>query len=64
VLGIIGLFIVPLILSILAIIFGVQARGDTSRDPSLGGRGMATSGLVLGIIGLVLAPIVIILLYA
>jgi hypothetical protein len=62
--GIIGLFVIPLILSILAIVFGIIARKDTERDASLGGRGMATAGLVLGIIGIVLAPILIILIYA
>jgi uncharacterized protein DUF4190 len=56
VLGIIGLFGI-FVLSVLAIIFGALGRGDTDRDPTLGGRGMATAGLVLGMVGLVLTPL-------
>lgn len=62
VLGIVGLIIVPVICSTLAIIFGVMGRNETEADPTLGGRGMATAGLVLGIVGLVAGIIVFILL--
>jgi hypothetical protein len=48
VLGIIGLIINPL--SILAIIFGGLSLSEIRKNPSLGGKGMATAGLVLGII--------------
>ena len=48
VLGIIGLLFSPL--SVLAIIFGGVAISQTGKDPTLGGRGMAIAGLVLGII--------------
>ncbi len=48
VLGIVGIFIN--FLSILAIIFGAIAMGQTGRNPNLKGRGMAVAGLVLGII--------------
>jgi hypothetical protein len=54
VLGIIGIFILPIVCSTLAIIFGVQARNEIDRDPSLGGRGLATAGMVLGIVGIAL----------
>jgi len=37
-------------LSVLAIIFGGVAISQTGKDPTLGGRGMAIAGLVLGII--------------
>ncbi|MGD9997594.1 MAG: DUF4190 domain-containing protein [Ilumatobacteraceae bacterium] len=37
--------------SILAVIFGHVAISQTSRDPYLGGKGMAIAGLVLGYIG-------------
>jgi hypothetical protein len=59
--GIIGIIVLPIVLSVLAIIFGAIARGETGRDPTLGGRGMATAGLVLGIIGVALIPVWIIL---
>jgi hypothetical protein len=62
VLGIIGV-IAGFILSVLAIIFGALARGDTAKDPTLGGRSMATAGLILGIVGLLLTPLWYALLY-
>jgi hypothetical protein len=52
VLGIIGF-------SILAIIFGGVAIGQTGKDPNLGGRGMAVAGLVLGTIEFVIELFVI-----
>ncbi|OGO32257.1 MAG: hypothetical protein A2Z29_00410 [Chloroflexi bacterium RBG_16_56_11] len=48
VMGIIGFFINPL--SILAIIFGAIALGQIARDPKAKGKGMATTGLVLGVV--------------
>lgn len=62
VLGIAGIIIAPIILSTLAIIFGVIARGETGRDPSLAGEGMALAGVVLGVIGLIGGVVVLILL--
>lgn len=59
-LGITCFFLVPIIGAILAIIFGAIARGSIRRsEGELGGKGMATAGLTLGIIGLVL-PLVIV----
>jgi prepilin-type processing-associated H-X9-DG protein/predicted Zn finger-like uncharacterized protein len=57
---VLGLFICLPIASLLAIIFGIVALSKT-RDPRIGGKGLAIAGLVLGIIGLVLVPTVILL---
>ncbi|WP_082499228.1 MULTISPECIES: DUF4190 domain-containing protein [unclassified Rathayibacter] len=52
VLGIISILINPLLVpSILAIVFGV--RGRASAESLGGGRGLATAGLVTGIVGIV-----------
>ncbi len=61
VLGIIGLVLCPiLILSILAIIFGLRARKKIKASGGqLGGKGQATAGLVTGIIGLLMGAGVI-----
>jgi Domain of unknown function (DUF4190) len=61
VLGIISLFLFGVIAGVLAIIFGVQARREIEADPSVGGRGLATAGLTLGIIGVVLWAIIILI---
>lgn len=52
VLGILGM-------SVLALIFGYLGLRDTKRDPTLGGRGLAIAGVVLGWIG-VAATIIIV----
>lgn len=57
VLAIVGLFIIPIILSVLAIIIGWAALTDVDRNPSIGGRGLAISGIVIGIIGLIIGII-------
>lgn len=48
VLGILGFF--TGITAILAIIFGAVAMSQTKKNPSLGGRGMAVAGFVMGIV--------------
>src|SRR5947207_3971077 len=53
VLGIIGL-IVPLVPGILAIVFGVMGIRRT-RDPSVGGRGLAIAGLSVGAASILLS---------
>ena len=62
VLGIAGIVFCPLICSVLAIIFGVQAKNKIRQDPSLQGAGMAQAGFILGIIGAVIVGIGIIVL--
>jgi hypothetical protein len=61
VLGIVSLFIFGVIAGVIAVVLAVQARKEIDADPSLGGRGMATAGLVLGIIGIVLWALVLLL---
>jgi hypothetical protein len=53
VLGILGIVICPLILSIIAIVYGNSARKVIDRNPSrYSNRGSATAGIVLGWIGI------------
>lgn len=61
VLGIVSLFLFGIIAGPLAVIFGVLARKEIDADSSIGGRGLATVGLTLGIIGIVLWAIVILI---
>lgn len=51
--GIIGFFVCGLILGIVAISKANAAKRAIEADPTLGGGGMATAGLVLGILDLV-----------
>jgi hypothetical protein len=53
VLGILGFFCCPIILSVGAIILATQAKNDIAANPGLGGSGMAQAGFIIGIIGLV-----------
>lgn len=53
VLGILGLFLFPVIFSVLAIILGVQGKNLADRGMATN-RGAAQAGFVLGIIGLVI----------
>jgi Domain of unknown function (DUF4190) len=57
VLGIAGFFVLPLILSILAVVFGNKAREEIRANPGVGGDGLATAGLVLGWIGIAMAAL-------
>ena len=50
--GIIGMLLIPIIFSLLAIIFGSVGMGQTNR-PGVKGHGMAVTGLILGVIGLI-----------
>lgn len=61
VLGIAGFVVCPFVCSILAIIFGVQAKNKIRQDPSLQGAGMAQAGFILGIISLAIGAIVLII---
>lgn len=60
VLGLCGLFVLPIVCSVLAIVFGALALGEIQAAPLLNGRGMAITGLVCGIVGLALWPLVIV----
>ncbi|MBV9099857.1 MAG: DUF4190 domain-containing protein [Candidatus Dormibacteraeota bacterium] len=62
VLGIISIFIFGLILGILAIIFGSIGLRNANRMGGLG-RGMALTGIVCGIIGLVAWIVIIALIF-
>ena len=62
VLGIVSLFCFGVFTGILAIVFGVNAQDEIRRNPSLMGSGLATAGIVTGIIGFVGHLIVIALL--
>jgi Domain of unknown function (DUF4190) len=61
VLGIVGLLLCPLVCSVLALVFGYQSRNEIDSDPSLGGRGTATAGIVLGWVGIAFAVLIIVL---
>lgn len=50
--GIAGLVIIPFLASVVAVITGHLGLNQTKRDSTLGGRGMAIAGLVLGYIGI------------
>jgi hypothetical protein len=56
VLGICGLVVFPLI-GVLAIVFGYRARDEIRRDPTVGGDGLATAGIILGWIATVLVAL-------
>ena len=59
VLGIVGWTAVPIIPSILAVFFGYKARGEMKRTGNRQGYGMATAGLVLGWVAIILAVLVV-----
>jgi len=54
VMGIANFIFLPVLGSILAVIFGIIARRDINRNPNLDGWGIAVVGLVLGLIGLLI----------
>ena len=56
-LGISAFVFIPLIGAILAVIFAIIARKEIRKNEDIGGSGLATAGLVLGIIGIVLPVI-------
>src|SRR5690606_20550389 len=62
--GIGGLTLLPLLASIAGVVFGHIALTQIRRDPALGGRGMALTGLILGYIGLFFAVLGIIAMIA
>ena len=61
VLGIAGIFVFPVIPSILAVIFGSKARDEIRASSAVGGDGLATAGIVLGWVGIVLTALVLVI---
>lgn len=62
VLGIIGLFVCPLICSVMAIILGGSAKNEIAAGAGReGGEGLATAGIILGWLGVVFSVIWIII---
>jgi hypothetical protein len=61
VLSLVGFFVFPFVPSVAAVVLGYRARADIRSDPSLAGEGWATAGIVLGWIGIVLVPLMILL---
>lgn len=58
VLGICGLVVCPLVCSVLALVFGLQARKEIDRSGgAVGGRGLAQAGVVLGWVGIGLSAL-------
>jgi Domain of unknown function (DUF4190) len=51
--AILAFLVLPIVLSILAIVFSQSAEKEIRRDPAVGGEGLARAGFVLGVIGLV-----------
>jgi len=60
--GIGAFFFVPIVGSILAIVFGSIARRHIAEDPNLQGAEMARAGTIIGWIGLVVAVLFIVFL--
>jgi hypothetical protein len=58
ILGIAGFVVLPVVGPILAIILGVSAKREIASRTGLGGKGMATAGIVLGAIGVAVAALV------
>lgn len=60
--GIVGLIVCGIIMGIIALVLGTKAKGHISRAPGqYGGSGMATAGIVLGILDIVFAVIALII---
>ena len=57
ILGIAGFVVIPVVPSILAVVFGRRAQEELRRDPTVGGDGLATAGIVLGWVALALLGI-------
>lgn len=57
VLGILSFLCCPIIFSILAIVFGTQAKNEIAANPGMTGEGFAQAGVILGIVSLVLTAI-------
>lgn len=64
VLGVVGIFLVPVVGSILALVFGYMARTEIDRSGGAeGGRGLAIAGIVLGWVGIVVGILLLLLFF-
>ena len=63
VLGILGFVVLPVVPSVIAIWLGVSAKRRISSDPRLTGEGLATAGIILGVVELVLFALGVVALY-
>jgi hypothetical protein len=52
-----GVFVLPILLSVAAVLLGNSARREISTDPTQRGKGIAMTGIVLGWIVLALAAL-------
>jgi hypothetical protein len=60
ILGITGLIVCPVICSILALVFGYQGRAEIEGSGgAVGGRGLATAGIVRGWVGIALGILLV-----
>jgi hypothetical protein len=60
--GVVGLFLVPLVLPIAAIVLGVMARREiAAARGGLTGVGMAQAGIMLGVTGVAIAGAIVLL---
>ena len=57
VMGILGLTALPLIGSILAVVFGIQSRNETAQHPQYYSDDLGRIGRILGWVGLALAAL-------
>lgn len=57
ILAIAGLFVLPIILPVLAIILGWMGLSEIGRRPEVTGRGLAIAGIVIGAIALIIGII-------
>jgi Domain of unknown function (DUF4190) len=58
-LGVLGFVVFPVLPSVLAIWLGISAKRRMRSDPGLTGEGLATAGIILGIVELVLVALAI-----
>ena len=55
--GIGGFVVLPLALSVVALVLGYQARRELAERPGEGGAGLATAGIILGWVGIALGAL-------
>lgn len=55
--GMLGIVILPMVFSILAVALGVMAKREIRSTPDLRGNGRATAGIVIGAVGVALLPL-------